>query len=72
MMYSCEQLRATLMYRIEDVFSSRPTWSASGWDITTLESIQQVVSDEIDKHAARVALHIESTDNNIHDRSHGS
>lgn len=66
-MTECDQLKASLMYRIEDVFSSRPTWSRTGWDVTTLEAIQQIVHDEVAKHEYRVALHKKSNDNHIHD-----
>ena len=66
-MTECDQLKASLMYRIEDVFCSRPTWSRTGWDVTTLEAIQQIIHDEVGKHESRVALHKKSNDNDTHD-----
>ena len=44
-----DQLKFEINNRVESVFSSRPTWSAAGWDLATLQGIEQVVDQEVNK-----------------------
>ena len=44
-----DQLKFEINSRVENVFSSRPTWSAAGWDLATLQGVEQVVDQEVNK-----------------------
>ena len=41
--------KSQITARVENVFSSRPTWSAAGWDMNTLQDIERVVDQEVNK-----------------------